>query len=214
MKIAIFGASGQGRETADICYTLGYTEIVFLVASDKEKCAWDNKLIVENIKNVRDLDSSGYVFSIGIGDPKTRQNVFNRYPTLSFPTIIHPSATFGRDQEKTLLNSKGNIVSAGTRFTNNIAVGDFNIFNLNSSISHDCTIGNFVSIMCGAVVSGNVAIADKAYIGAGATIKQGGNENKLLIGQSSIVGAGAVVVKNVRGDITVVGIPAKTLYNN
>ena len=43
-KIAIFGASGQGREVADICLELGYIEIVFLVANDNEICIWPNSV--------------------------------------------------------------------------------------------------------------------------------------------------------------------------
>lgn len=211
MKIAIFGASGQGRETADICYDLGYSEIVFLVKSDDEKSLWDNKALIDNNENADYLQKEGFSFCIAIGDPDTRENVFKRHDKLNFPAIIHPSASFGRNQKSILENSKGAVVAAGCRFTNNISIGAFNFFNLNATISHDCKLGNFASVMSGATISGNVEVCNNAYIGAGSTIIQGTNEKKLIIGKNSIVGAGAVVTKNVPENIKVVGVPARPM---
>ena len=55
-------------------------------------------------------------------------------------------------------------------------------------------------------ISGEVVIKDKVYVGTGAKII-----NKLKIGSETIVGAGAVVSKNIGDKCTVVGIPAKPI---
>ncbi|HCL4171242.1 TPA: acetyltransferase, partial [Pseudomonas aeruginosa] len=52
-----------------------------------------------------------------------------------------------------------------------------------------------------------VEIAEKAWIGMGACIRQ-----LTRIGAGSIVGAGAVVLEEVPESVTVVGVPAKILH--
>jgi acetyltransferase-like isoleucine patch superfamily enzyme len=51
-----------------------------------------------------------------------------------------------------------------------------------------------------------VQIGAAAHIGAGAVIRQG-----IRVGTRSVVGAGAVVVRDVPDDAVVAGVPAKPL---
>ena len=55
-------------------------------------------------------------------------------------------------------------------------------------------------------LSGNVVIGECCWIGVGACVRQG-----LQIGDNVVVGAGAVVVRDVPPNITVVGNPAQPL---
>ncbi|MCC3861729.1 acetyltransferase [Pseudemcibacter aquimaris] len=211
MKIAIFGASGFGREVADICHIIGYDEIVFLVKDENETCSWPNKVYIDNSENVEYLQNENFKFALGIGEPNVRQIVVNKYPNLDYPPIIHPSATFGTNQLKIAQQAKGAIITAGCRLTNNIQIGDFIILNLNTTVGHDVTLEKFVSVMPNVNISGNVNVLAKAYLGTSSTILQGGNQKKLTIGKNAVVGAGAVVTKDVPDNITVVGVPAKPL---
>ena len=52
------------------------------------------------------------------------------------------------------------------------------------------------------------------YVGSGAIIKNGKPEKKIIIGKNSIIGAGAVVTKNVKPNSVVVGNPAKKIIKN
>ena len=63
--------------------------------------------------------------------------------------------------------------------------------NIDSSIHHDCEIGNFNTI-CQTRILGNVTLGNNVYIGSGAIILP-----KVVIGDDAIVGAGAVVTKNI-----------------
>jgi acetyltransferase-like isoleucine patch superfamily enzyme len=111
-----------------------------------------------------------------------------------------------------LNHNMGNIVTAGVCFTNNIETGNFGIYNLNATIGHDCVIKDFINIAPGANISGNVCLDELSYIGTGAAVLQGRDMNKkILIGRGSMVGAGAVVTKNVGAGLTVAGVPAKPL---
>ncbi|MDA7568188.1 acetyltransferase [Emcibacteraceae bacterium] len=214
MKMAIFGASGQGREVADICYEIGYSEIVFLVNDETEKCKWPNKIYIDNINSVELLKNEGYHFAIAIGNPQIRSTVANKYPDLHYPNLIHPSVSLGKGQLECVARSKGNIIAAGCRITNEVKFGNFILLNLNATVAHDTILNDFSSAMASVNISGNVEIKKGGYIGAGAVIIQGDNFQKLVIGKNSIVGAGAVVTKDVPNNVTVVGVPAKIISKN
>jgi sugar O-acyltransferase (sialic acid O-acetyltransferase NeuD family) len=208
-RLGIFGASGFAREVADIGAELGH-EPVFIARDEAERAAWsfDAEIILE-----RDISpAADMVFAMGIGDNAVRERVATRYAEqLSFPSLIHPSATFGRDQRARIEAARGVIVCAGVRLTNNIRVGDFAIFNLNATIGHDADIDPFVNIAPGVCVSGNVHIRTRCWIGTGAAINQGTPEAKLTIGSDTTIGSGAVVVKDCDEGAVYVGVPARRI---
>jgi serine acetyltransferase len=74
------------------------------------------------------------------------------------------------------------------------------------TIGHDTVINNFASLMPSVNISGNVVIHEKVYVGTGAKVI-----NQLEIGQSTIIGAGAVVSKSLPEFCTAVGIPGKPI---
>lgn len=208
MKIAVFGSSGQAREVVDICESTGYTSIVLIDRVPGTEPVSGLPIVGENA--TEELVADGYSFFIGIGDNCTRKKVFGRFPHLPYVNLVHPSASFGRGQRMVLEQRKGNLVAAGVRFTNNITLGDFGIFNLNCTVSHDVILGDFVDISLGARVAGNVRIGEGAFICAGATIVNGRSlDDKITVGAYATVGAGAVVIDDIPAGRTVTGIPAR-----
>lgn len=209
-KIGIFGTSGFSREVLDVCVARAYKEIFFIGYGNLEKEYFGYPLIDEgSLNSLKLLD---YVFIIGIGDNTIRKKIANKYKSLKYINLIHPAASFGDKQRSRIEEQRGNIITAGVRMTNNIQVGNFGIFNLNCTIGHDCIIDDFVNISPGANISGNVRLAEGAYIGTNASILQGKSiTEKLTIGKCAVVGAGAVVTKSVPDDVTVIGTPAKAI---
>ena len=90
--------------------------------------------------------------------------------------------------------------------TVNIAIGDHVMINLDCTIGHDCVIEDFVTLSPGNHLSGYTIIKRGVYMGTGAVTIE-----KLEIGQEAIIGAGAVVVKDIPANATAVGIPAKPI---
>lgn len=208
-QIGIFGTSGFAREVGDIAEALGFEPIyVARDQSEIDALTFTSEVILE-----RDvLQLKGSDFAIGIGDNQVRRQVSARYSNqLRFANLIHPSASFGNGQLAAIAERKGVIICAGVRFTNNIQIGNFTIFNLNATVGHDVLCEDFVNIAPGANISGNVHIEAGCWIGTGAVINQGDSASKLRIGSNTTIGSGSVVVKACDHDAVYVGIPAKRI---
>lgn len=207
MKIAIFGYGGHASEVADICFDLGYQDIVFIVPDLVINETDSDKLLPES--EVYSLAKQGFSFAVGIIDGRTRQKISSKFSDLRYPNLIHSSATFGRNQSLNMTLSKGVIVGAGARFMSSTSVGDFSVFGLNCTIGHDCIISDFVSVMPGVNISGNVHIDTYGFIGSGAVILQGENNKKLYLNKGITVGAGSVVTKGYTKAKVIMGVPAR-----
>lgn len=206
-KIGIFGSSGLAREVADIARDNGYKEIFFIDLENGLDSYTGYAIKKESEFNYTDSEID---YVIGIGEGISRKKVYEKFPVLNYVNLIHPTVSFGYKQKDIIEVTKGNIICAGTRITNNVKIGNFGLYNLNTTIGHDCIIQDFVTISPGANISGNVLLSECCYIGTGSTVLQGKSiDTKLIIGMNSTVGAGAVVVKDVEANVVVKGIPAK-----
>ena len=145
-------------------------------------------------------------FAIGIGNPAARGRIAAQLATLTHltaPNLIHPRA--GLDQSHVALGI-GNLVTYGAVFTCDIAVGDFNVFNLNCTVGHDARIGSFNVINPGCNVSGGVQIGDACLLGTGCQILEA-----LSVASNVVIGGGAVVARSIEAAGVYVGVPAKAM---
>jgi acetyltransferase-like isoleucine patch superfamily enzyme len=75
---------------------------------------------------------------------------------------------------------------------------------MGAQIHHDCRIGSFSTIAPGACLLGAVTVGEQVFVGANATVLP-----HRRIGSRAVVGAGAVVTKDVPDGATVTGVPAR-----
>ena len=80
-----------------------------------------------------------------------------------------------------------------------------------SYVTHDCVVGDFVTLAPRVSVNGRVVIEDDVYIGTGATILPGNANAPITIGKGAVIGAHALVTRDVAPGATVVGAPARPL---
>lgn len=81
------------------------------------------------------------------------------------------------------------------------------IVNETAVIGSNVTISQYVTV--GAMTRGGAYIGDCVYVGPNSCIVE-----DIVIGHSSVIGAGAVVVKDVGISCTVGGVPASVISNN
>lgn len=214
-KVIIVGAGRQGRENYSYLLDLqengAEIEMVGFIDELKPKGKFEDTRILGNINDlecyIENRKNDIFRYIVAIGDINLRQRVTNKIDYLQLPnissfTIVHPTASIGRD----VRIGSGTCIAPGVIITTHVKIGLHCIVNSNVSVSHDCVIGDYVNLNPSVTLCGDVCMGDECFVGAGATII-----DKITIGNKAIIGSGAVVVKNVQDNITAVGVPAKVI---
>lgn len=208
-KIAIIGAGGFGREVKMLIDQINAVsqQYEFIGYYDDGK---ENGILINGfpvLGKVSELNSVTEEVSVALalGNPVYKKNVVNLVanPKVTFETLIHPSVLIGNDEVSI---GKGTVICAGNIITCNISIKDYVTLNLACTIGHDTIIENYVSLMPGVNVSGEVVLEEAVYVGTVAKII-----NQVSIGNNTTIGAGAVVSKSIPENCTAVGIPAKPI---
>ena len=208
-NILIIGAGGFGREVEWLINRINNSNnnqwnLIGYVDDNIQKGTAITKLkVVYNTDELLKLEEKTNVV-IAIGNAKVRKLIYNKIKenkNLSFPNLVDPSAIIGEVDM-----GIGNIICAGTIATVNIKINNFNIINLDCTIGHDDVLTDFITVYPSVNISGNTTINEVVEIGTGTQIIQGKN-----ICSNVIIGAGAVVVKDIEEEGTYIGIPVKKI---
>jgi len=207
-RLLIYGSGGFAREVAWLAEEAGY-EVVGFIDDQQEKVGlFVNGIRVHSFEEAKAF--AGEVpLAIAVGSPQTREKLFlkAREVGFSFATLVHPRVERSRFVEI----GEGTVITAGNILTVNIRLGLQVQINLDCTIGHDVVMEDFATLAPGVHVSGWVRIEKRAYVGTGAVIINGKEDEPIVIGEDAVVGAGAVVTKSVPPRTTVVGVPAKPL---
>lgn len=195
-KIMIIGAGGNARVITDIFYCCGIEVAGYF--DDKPADCFPGMNIIGSVGDAAKYPDA--LFIIGIGENIIRKNIADRFPSLHYTTAIHPSAVIARDVKI----GAGTVIMANAVINTGSVVGRHCIINTIASVDHDNTIDDFVHISPNAVLCGTVYVGSLTLIGAGATIK-----NNTSVCGNCVIGAGTVVVKDVKDSGTYKGVPAK-----
>lgn len=143
--------------------------------------------------------------AICVGMSSLRKKIAQKFmqnPNIHFPNIILSNAYVCEDAQI----GQGCIISMDCRISTNVTLGDFVFLNTGSMICHDGTIGEFVTLSPDVKLAGAVKVASGCELGIGSKVIQG-----ISICENVIVGAGAVVIRDVEEAGTVVGVPARKI---
>ena len=203
-KIAILGAGGHAKVVADTAEMCGWNHVEIFDDQWPAINLLRHWPVVGNTSTLfeRLNEYEGVIVAIGDNEIRRQKMMDLVNSGASIVNLIHPAASISRYA----ILGIGIVAFAGVVVHPGANIGDGAILNTACSIDHDCSLGEFVHVSPGARLAGGVIIGPLSWIGIGACVKQ-----LISIGSRVKVGAGAVVVKDVVNDVTVVGVPAKPL---
>ncbi len=213
----VWGATGQAKVVYDILKTEGVMIVHFFENNKNITSPIDGVPISYGLKGLIDfidtLDGQHLrpgdidcISAIGGANGEDRESMARLMEANGFKSrsVIHKSAIISP-----LSKIGSNVqVLAGSIVGAFASIGNNTIINTGANVDHDCIIGRNCHLGPRATLAGEVIVEDNSFIGTNATILP---RKRICMG--SLVGAGAVVTKDVSTGAIVVGNPARTLVN-
>jgi len=209
-EVVVWGGTGQAKVVRPIIEYYGSNVVaVFDDTPDLPSPYPDVEIFhgrtgFENWIESRELAEIGFCVAIGNPHGRARLQIHDFLINAGLqPTIIaHPTAWVA--DNATI--GEGSQILAGAYIGVEARIGRECIVNTNAGVDHECVLEDGVEVAPGATLCGLVHVEVNGWICAGATVLP-----RKIIGADAVVGAGAVVTRDVPSGVTVVGVPAKSM---
>ena len=201
-EMVIYGAGGHGRVVVDTALAAGWTIRSLIDDQPAISTLWNIPVVASHQVSWDAFISQAFV--VAIGDNRVRTEIFGRICQLGLTPalVIHPSAVISRFAGI----GAGTVVAAGVVVNPGADIGENCILNTGCSVDHDCRVFAHCHLCPGARLAGTVEVGAGTMIGTGAIVLPG-----MHIGKSCVIGAGAVVTKEVPDCVVVYGNPARVI---
>jgi sugar O-acyltransferase (sialic acid O-acetyltransferase NeuD family) len=117
-----------------------------------------------------------------------------------FATVLHPTVSLSPRSSV----GPGGVILHHAVVGPNVVIGAHVLICAHATIGHDGRLGDHVVLAPAVGLSGAVEVGTAAYLGSGARVRE-----KTRIGARALVGIGAVVLRDVGDNATVLGNPAR-----
>lgn len=160
--------------------------------------------VLGKVEQAFDLERKTAVF-VPIGNNVVRVDLLKKFQNKGFaiPSFVHPQAIV----HSSVILGKAVYILPGTNIMPLTNIGDYCMISVNSIVSHHTTLGEGVFLSFGVNIGASLLLDDLTYVGIGATVMTGVN----TVGKGSLIGAGAVIIKDVPDGATVVGNPGRII---
>jgi sugar O-acyltransferase (sialic acid O-acetyltransferase NeuD family) len=206
--VIIFGANYIGRMAKEIFES---NEVVIYGFLDDNKKLHSTEL--DDVVVLGSTDDDGFLKLIGkkceafvaIDDNRIRKNTVKMLQEVRHVQPVNATHKLAYLSPRTELGH-GNFFDI--RFSNGpgVKIGSHGLFHAGCYLGTESTIGDFVQVGPGTIISQGVTIEDEVFIGAGSIIVSG-----VVLGKGARIGAGSVVIASVAAGETVFGNPAQKI---
>ena len=204
--VLIIGAMGYGREVFEFIQIMNSEKPIYNIKGflDDREHALDGFSGFPNIlTSVENYEPKpGDLFVCAVGEPKARMKYINliKKRNGNFLSLIHPESRVSKNADL----GEGVIISGISIISNNVRIGDFSIVHPFCNIGHDASVGYNSSIGSHCFMGGGSSVGSTTIVHPHATILP-----HISVGDNAIVGAGSVVIRQVKNNSMVFGVPAK-----
>jgi sugar O-acyltransferase (sialic acid O-acetyltransferase NeuD family) len=143
--------------------------------------------------------------ALGFSNPRQKKEAMDRLLAAGYnrlATLVHPRAWVSRRVQI----GDGSIVYPGVHIDVDVRVGKCVLLNKLCTVGHDTSLGDFTTAAPGANLGGNCTFGDGVEFGINSSTIQG-----IQIGDWSVIGGGAVVIRDIPRNSVAVGVPAKVI---
>lgn len=203
--VIIVGAGGLGREVLWVIEATNRIEPTWNVLGfiDDNLGALDGyALNYRVLGTIQDWQpSGGEEYALAIAAPKIKEKLV---PALKargarFATIIDPTSVI-RDR---VTLGEGVVMFNNVGISVDVTIGDFAFFNGFSGAGHDVVIGDYCTFGPRVSIAGATKIGKCVSVGASASTYPG-----ITVGDYATIGMNSAVVRRVKPNTTVMGVPA------
>ena len=208
MKSVIIGAGTYGEVYLAYLQEAGIDIVGFLDDDPKyEGQSVRGVPVLGGISRLNDLKETANIEAVycPLGNNKLRVKFLTMARELGYetPNYIHPSVLISPN----VTIGKGVYILLGTTIMPHTEIRDFVMISMGVHLAHHNVLDEGVFLSTGCNFGASIHAHKYAYCGISSTIMTGLHE----LGEDCLIGAGAVVIKDVEAKAVMAGVPAKVL---
>ncbi len=210
--LVIYGCGSVGRMVEQIVFDINKIapcwNVVGFIDDDETRtgtCVADLPVL-----GVSSWLTHNFVTSVALAfsNPRQKQAAIERIQSggsVELATLVHPRAWIARRVEI----GAGALIYPGVHIDVDVKIGSCVVLNKLCTVGHDTRIGDFSTAAPGVNLGGNCRFGEGVEFGINSSTIQG-----IQVGDWSVIGGGAVVVRDIPAKSTAVGVPAKVIKKN
>lgn len=208
-RLAFIGAGLFGQQALEIAKLQGTYDCIGFYDDFSIEHSHEGLPILGKTDQVYD-DFQNNVFeelfiAIGYKHLKKKQEQFQRFSSIPFATLIHPTATI----EESAVLAGGNLIYAKSYVGPRCVLELGSVLNVMSYLTHDITLGTCSFTSGGINIGGFTHIGQRCFLGLSTTVN-----DHITICDDVFLGSGAVVHRSIEEPGVYVGTPAKKIRDN
>lgn len=199
-KLILIGAGGYAKSVIDSLEFDRY-EIVGFIDDIKTGEHLGYSILGNSLEN---FNPKTHCFFVCIGNNKKRTIWYNKILEKGFEiiNIIDKSAIVS----KNIRIGKGIFIGKLAIVNSDVTLGNNIIVNTKALLEHGTSVGDNSNVSTNTAVNGDTKIGKNCFIGSSSVLN-----GQLTIGDGAVIGSGTVVIKDVKENTTVVGVPGRVI---